>query len=239
MFRRAKNYDAGEKFLGRAPGGRGQEPDEPDQRAHDAGDLADSVQADDPVAVPDGDGPFDSADVDRDGLAASGHYVDLGSLLLRVPDGAELRLPISEEDQRVLGALLVLPGSAVELSVFAAPRSGGLWKQVAEEIAENAIAAGGSAERVDQPHGLELRLTVPGDDGVRQQQRLLGFDGPRWMLRVNVVGVAGEGDIGLEEIRSMLAGIVVTRGSGPMAPREPLPLALPAGLTPLEEPTDD
>jgi hypothetical protein len=239
MFRRAKNYDAGEKFLGRAPGGRrrGRDP-APAEPDTDAGDVETDAQAD-PVSLPEGDGPFDSAEVDRDALAASGNYLDLGSLLIRVPEGVELRLPVSEEDQRVLAALLVLPDSVVELTVFAAPRSGGLWQPVAEEIAENAIAAGGTAETVVQPQGPELRLTVPGDDGVTQQQRLWGFDGPRWMLRANVVGVAAAGGSALEEVRSLLAGIVVTRGGEPMAPREPLPLRLPEGLTPVEEPTGD
>lgn len=241
MFRRAKNYDAGEKFLGRAPGGRrrGREPgpDEADVPTPDDADAVAPVGG--PVAQPEGDGPFDSGAVDRDALAASGEYLDLGSLLIRVPEGAELRLPVSEEDQRVLAALLVLPDSAVELTVFAAPRSGGLWEEVAAEIAENAIAAGGTAETVDEPHGLELHLNVPGDDGVRQQQRLWGFDGPRWMLRANVVGLAAAGGAGLEQIRALMAGIVVTRGGEAMAPRESLPLQLPAGVTPLEQTSDD
>jgi hypothetical protein len=233
MFRRAKNFDVGEKFLGRAPGGR--EPDEPDPETPEADDLAAPMPTESPVAPPEGEGPFDSADVDRDGLAASGRYFDLGSLLVPITEGAELRLPVSEEDQRVLGALVVLPDSAVELSVFAAPRSGGLWAEVAAEIAENAIAAGGTAEQDVQPHGLELRLVVPGDNGARQQQRLWGFDGPRWLLRANIVGVAAALDSGLAEIRSLLAGIVITRGSAAMAPREPLPLTLPVGLTPSAE----
>jgi hypothetical protein len=190
------------------------------------------------VAEPEGDGPFDAAEVDRAALAASGSYLDLGALLIRVPEGAELRLPVSEEDQRVLAALVVLPDSAVELTVFAAPRSGGLWEEVAVEIAENAIAAGGTAEMVDQPHGRELQLTVPGEDGISQQQRLWGFDGPRWMLRANVVGVAAAGGDALDEVRSLLSGVVVTRGGEPMAPREPLPLRLPEGLTPVEGPPE-
>jgi uncharacterized protein DUF3710 len=238
MFRRAKNYDAGEKFLGRAPGGRrrGREPAPAEaDTPPEADDLVAGAPTGDPLAAPEGDGPFDSADVDRDALAASGSYLDLGSLLIRVPDGAELRLPVSEEDQRVLAALVVLPESAVELTVFAAPRSGGMWEQVAEEIAENAVAAGGTAETVVEPHGRELRLTVPGENGVSQQQRLWGFDGPRWMLRANVVGVAAAGGDALDEVRSLLAGVVVTRGGEPMAPREPLPLRLPEGLTPVEE----
>jgi len=242
MFRRAKNYDAGEKFLGRASGGRRRgretEPDERDLGAPDADDVAADAPAAGPPVLPDGDGPFDSADVDRDAFAASEHYLDLGSLLIRVPEGAELRLPVSEEDQRVLAALVVLPDSAVELSVFAAPRSGGLWEQVAEEIAENAVAAGGTAEKAEGGQGLELRLSVPADGGVVQEQRLWGFDGPRWMLRANVVGAAAHGDNAPAEIRSLMDGIIVTRGSGAMAPREPLPLHLPAGATPVEEPTD-
>lgn len=241
MFRRAKNYDAGEKLLGRAPGGRrrGRDPvpAEPDTET-DTDSLAADIPPAGPVALPEGDGPFDSADVDRQAIAASGDYLDLGSLLIRVPEGAELRIPVSDEDQRVLAALLVLPDSAVELTVFAAPRSGGLWAQVVAEIAENAIAAGGTAETAVQPHGLELLLNIPGDEGV-QQQRLWGFDGPRWMLRANVVGVAAEGGSGLDQIRSLMAGVVVTRGGEAMAPREPLPLHLPAGVTRVDEPRDD
>ena len=167
MFRRAKNYDAGEKFLGRAPGGR---------RAG-AGRPTRSQPAADGPAASDFDRPSGGAarggravrlgDVDRDGLAASGQYLDLGSLLVRVPDGAELRLPVSEEDQRVLGALLVLPDSAVELSVFAAPRSGGLWEQVAARSPRTRSQLAAPPRQGVQPHGLELRLAVPGDDGAR------------------------------------------------------------------------
>ena len=242
MFRRAKNYDAGEKFLGRASGGRrrGREPEpaEQDPETPDADDRAADTPAAGPPVLPEGNGPFDSAVVDRDAIAASDHYLDLGSLLIRVPEGAELQLPVSEDDQRVLAALVVLPDSAVELSVFAAPRSGGLWEQVAEEIAENAVAAGGTAEKDDEAEALELRLSVPGDEGVVQQQRLWGFDGPRWMLRANIVGVAASGGSALTEIRSVMDGIIVTRGSGAMAPREPLPLQLPAGMTREQEHTD-
>jgi hypothetical protein len=119
--------------------------------------------------------------------------------------------------------------------VFAAPRSAGLWEQVAEEIAENAVAAGGTAETAVEPHGLELRLTLPGDaeDGP-QQQRLWGFDGPRWMLRANMAGRAAMDEEAGDRLRSIMAGIVVTRGSEPRAPREPLPLHLPPGMTPVE-----
>ena len=241
MFRRAKNSDAGEKFLGRAAGGRrrGREPAPAEPGIPTDTVVADASPAGGSVSQPEGDGPFDSADVDREALAASGEYLDLGALLIRVPAGAEVRLPVSEEDQRVLAALLVLQDSAVELTVFAAPRSGGMWEQVATEIAENAVAAGGTAEQHQEPHGLELRLSVPGDEGIPQRQRLWGFDGPRWMLRANVVGVAADGGDALEHIRSLMSGIVVTRGGEAMAPREPLLLQLPPGATPVEEPTDD
>ena len=71
--------------------------------------------------------------------------------------GSELRLQVNET-QDIVSAMLVLPvtapvtngaqpevvgSSALELSAYAAPRSGGLWAELRDEISAAATAAGG------------------------------------------------------------------------------------------------
>ena len=45
--------------------------------------------------------------------------------------GAELRLQVAEETQQIVSAMLVTGDSALELGTYAAPRSGGLWAELA------------------------------------------------------------------------------------------------------------
>lgn len=233
MFRRAKNYDAGEKFLGRtAKRRRTDDPSTPERTAPAGGETA----------WGEGEGPRDVTTVDPSEMLEAGTHLDLGSLLLKIPDDAELRIPVSDETGDVLAALLLRPESAAEITVFAAPRSGGQWSDVADEITEQTESSGGTCERADTSHGIELRLRVPGrHEGreVMQEQRLWGFDGPRWMMRVSLVGKAATDDVAAAEMLAYVAEAVVVRGSEPMSPREPLPLRLPESATVVDDGSDN
>lgn len=228
MFRRAKHADAGEQLLSgdrrRRSGATG--PDIPGGDVHNpfAGPAA---------AAPGTTGPWDAADLSTEARAA---LLDVGSLLLPVADGMEVRLQVDEATQEVLGVLAVFGDSAVEVRAFAAPRSDGLWDEVRQEVAAETTKHGGVSSAVDGPFGTELRLAVSARDEagrpVNQMQRMWGVDGPRWLLRASVVGAAAADDRSdISHLEEFVRGIAVARGKSPMAPREALPLTMPAGMT--------
>ena len=191
------------------------------------------------------EGPFDIAELDEDeDLSGTPQMprIDLGAMVLAGFPGAELRLQMSEETQQIVSAMLILGDSALELGAYAAPRSGGLWSELREEIMAAAVEAGGSASLAEGPFGVELRRLVPvstpeGEQGY-QPSRMWVAEGPRWLLRGIVYGQAALED-GLQspvaEMLTAFRSVVVRRGDEAMAPGDLLPLTMPQNLVPAEE----
>ena len=189
------------------------------------------------------EGPYDIEEVDLEADTEDDPpRIDLGSMVLTGFPGAELRLQVAEETQQIVSAMLVNGDSALELGAYAAPRSGGLWAELRDEIIESATEAGGSAALVEGPFGVELRRLLPvstpdGEQGY-QPSRMWMVEGPRWLLRGIVYGQAALED-GLEspvaELVTAFRNVVVRRGDEAMAPGDLLPLTLPGGLTPSED----
>lgn len=182
-----------------------------------------------------GEGPYDSGDVAPEALEAEDR-IDLGALVITGLPGMELRLQVDEQTGQVQAILLVLEDSALELRAFAAPKSAGIWNEVRREIAAEASRMGGTATETDGPFDTELVLVVPVEDPegqiFSQTSRVIGVDGPRWLLRATVLGRAAvepEAALPLEET---LRNVVVVRGAEPMIARESLPLRLPPGVEP-------
>jgi hypothetical protein len=178
-------------------------------------------------------GPWDEADAPDDGLTR----VDLGALRLPAMSGMELRVDVNAQ-QQVVGASLRSGESLLQLSVFAAPRAGGLWDDVRVELARGASGQGASLHEVEGPFGTELAGSVlvpgpaqPGQSGtpkpVRRPARFLGVDGPRWFLRGMLTGPAAEDPEEAAALEEAFAAVVVVRGSQPMPVRDQLPLTLP------------
>jgi hypothetical protein len=178
------------------------------------------------------DGPWDEADAPDDGLAR----MDLGALRVPAIPGMELRVDVNPQ-QQVVGASLRAGESLLQLSVFAAPRAGGLWDEVRSELARNASGQGASLREVDGPFGPELAGTVlmaagpatPGQAAkpVRRAARFLGVDGPRWFLRGTLTGPAADNAEEAAALEEAFQAVVVVRGSAPMPVRDALPLTLP------------
>ena len=189
---------------------------------HGDGDAGRSIPGDTWLA-----GPRDVEEVD--GL---GGRVDLGSLWVSGAEGMQLRLEIEQASGQVIAATVVLGESAAQLQAFAAPKSSGLWREIRGEIAASIVEQGGTADDVDGPFGPELRTRMPsaGPDGrtVFAPARFLGFDGPRWFLRAVLSGRAAIDEGAAAPLLDVIRQVVVVRGQSPMAPRELLPLALPA-----------
>lgn len=172
-------------------------------------------------------GPHDIADVQVE----EGGYADLGSLLIRPPEGMDLQLQVDEASGTVLAVLLANQEGAVELRAFAAARNADLWSDARREIAADAARRGGTATEQDGPFGTELAVVIPvttpdGEQAV-QPSRVIGHNGPRWFLRATVLGRPAIEPETAGPWEEAIRGVVVRRGSEAMPPGEALPLQLP------------
>jgi hypothetical protein len=190
-----------------------------------------------------GAGPWDLTEVDLDIEPLPGRArIDLGSMIITGFGGAELRLQVAEETQQIMSAMLINGDSALELGAYAAPRSGGLWPELRDEIVEAATEAGGSAALVEGPFGVELRrllpVTTPDGEQGYQPSRMWVVEGPRWLLRGILYGQAALED-GLEspvaDLLTAFREVVVRRGEEAKAPGDLLPLTIPADVEPGSE----
>lgn len=184
-------------------------------------------------------GPFDISEVelekeDEDVVA---RRIDLGSLILTGFEEMELRLQVAEETQQIASAIMIKEDSALEVAVFAAPRSGGYWAELRGDIMQSAEEAGGSATLAEGPYGTELRrllpVTTPDGEQGYQPSRMWVAQGPRWLLRGVIYGQAAVVD-GLEppvaQWLDSFRKIIVRRGEAAKVPGDLLPLTLPEGV---------
>jgi hypothetical protein len=167
-------------------------------------------------------GPFDVLDAPSDDL----ERLDLGALRIPVLGGVEVRVDVSPEGQ-VVAATLSYAGSEVQLGVFAAPRTAGIWKEIRKEIRASIAQQGGTAQEEKGRFGTELTGRVPVQNGF-QGVRFIGVDGPRWFLRGLFTGAAASDPAKAAVLEDVVRNIVVVRGSSPMPVRDALPLTLPA-----------
>ena len=155
----------------------------------------------------------------------------MGGIWIPMREGLEVRVEADQDTGQVLAVTLVLDEGALQLQPFAAPRHEGIWDEVRAEIRTGITRDGGVADEVEGPLGMELRTKVQvraqdGKSGV-EPARFLGVDGPRWFLRGVLTGRPAAQPGSDEALLSLFRDVVVVRGAGPMAPREPIPLALP------------
>ena len=88
----------------------------------------------------------------------------------------------ADPDGAIQQVVLVHGENALQLGVFAAPRTEGIWDEVRAEIRKSLFDDGVAAEEVDGEYGVELRARVRTPEGLTDI-RFVGVDGPRWMVR--------------------------------------------------------
>ncbi len=184
-------------------------------------------------------GPFDAADAPDDGMMR----IDFGALQIPAVNGMNVNVELEEQTQTVVSVTIVLEYGAVQLQAFAAPRTGGMWEDVVEEISGSIVRDGGQAESRDGSFGLELLAQVPardeqGNEGT-QTIRFVGVEGSRWLLRALMYGAATTGGPESEVFEDIVRGCIVARDPQPMAPGEPLPLTLPPDAVEADEGDDE
>ena len=171
-------------------------------------------------------GPFDRSEV-KD----LGDRLDFGALAMRPQAGMELRLDVDEATGNITGITSVLGESACQVQVFAAPKSGGIWDDIRDEIADGLITGAGSATEELGALGIELAVRIParGKDGrtTYSAARFAGVDGPRWFLRAVFSGAAAVDEAAAAPLLEFVRDTVVLRGSEARAPRELLELKVP------------
>lgn len=187
------------------------------------------TEASDTVADEPGDaeGPFDIDDLPDDGV----QRVDLGSLLIAPEQGRELRLQVDESSQAVQAVLLAGTDGALELRAFAAPRNGDLWTEVRPQLAADLARRGGTATEREGRFGTELvcELSVQTAEGraASQSSRIIGINGPRWMLRGTFLGRPATDPESAAEWEDTLTKVAIRRGDHAMPAGDPLPVVLP------------
>ncbi|ARG60575.1 hypothetical protein B1T45_03770 [Mycobacterium kansasii] len=201
--RRTRNRDSGSSSA---------EPEAPAAAAPKASELADE----------DGDelvGPFDIEDFDDPSVAELAR-LDLGSVLIPMPTAGQVQVELTENG--VPSAVwIVTPNGRFTIAAYAAPKSAGLWREVAGELADSLRKDSAQVSIKDGPWGREVIGTASG------VVRFIGVDGYRWMIRCVVNGPHETIDALTDEAREALADTVVRRGDTPLPVRTPLPVQLP------------
>jgi hypothetical protein len=182
-------------------------------------------------------GPWDADELPDDGV----ERVDLGSLLITPEPGRELRLQVDESTGEVQSVVLAGPDGALELRAFAAPRNGDLWSDVRPQIAADMAQHGGVASEREGRFGTELvcQMTVQRGDGRTgtQPSRIIGINGPRWMLRATLLGRPAMDLEGSAEWEETITRVGVRRGAEAMPVGDLLPVVLPESARRVQPPT--
>jgi hypothetical protein len=182
-------------------------------------------------------GPFDVDELPEDGV----ERVDLGSLLIAPEEDRELRLQVDETTGEVQSVMLASAEGAVELRAFAAPRGGDLWSDVRPRIAADMAQHGGVATEREGRFGTELvcQLSVTRGDGTTgtQPSRIIGINGPRWMLRATLLGRPATDPDGSTAWEDTITRVAVRRGGAAMPVGDLLPVTLPDNARRIEPPT--
>ena len=187
-------------------------------------DAAASEVEDAPQPAPD-QGPHDVDDV-----SSLEGYLDFGSLLVPVTD-VDLRLNVDEATGRVMSLAWLTEEAGLEVSVFAAPRTPGIWDELRPELVADATQRGGTVDEATGPYGTEvvcsLPVQLPDGTGALQATRIFAAEGPRWLLRGALMGrPVAEPDTAAPWY-ALFGALVVRRGSGAMPVGEALELRLP------------
>ncbi|AJM77651.1 DUF3710 domain-containing protein [Rathayibacter toxicus] len=156
-------------------------------------------------------------------------YIDLGGVKVLPREGMHIRLEVEEGSQRVIAVGLEYADSTLQVQPFSAPRSSGLWHEIRGQIAEQIDRQGGSIVEQEGVFGPELVAEIPVAGGQTSIARFIGVDGPRWFLRGVIAGAGAVNDEASAAVEDLFRSIVVVRGSGPMPPRDLIPLKVPAG----------
>lgn len=172
-------------------------------------------------------GPFDGDTVEIDEFDFSDYAIgilNLGSM--RIPLGRDLHVQVDMGEQGPRMLHLVTTDCRITPVAFAAPNNGGQWYKASEEIVANMKRDGSSdVHFVEGPWDREIVATVGSN-----LMRVIGIDGPRWMLRLMVASPAANADSAARTAYELAARTFVYRGQEALLAGTSLPLTIPAQI---------
>lgn len=188
---------------------------------------------DDPVGDTRPDGPFDISEVDTKDFGKG--YMDLGAVKVPLRKNVSYRLEQEQANQKVFAVSAVHENSTLQIQAFAAPRSGGQWDEIRQEMfQQNKSAKGAKVTLEDGEFGKELLIRIPAKlpDGRQGERpaRFLGIDGPRWMIRAMIMGRAALKPDEAGILYDILKDTVIDRGDRPLPARQMLELTPPENV---------
>ncbi|MFE7588959.1 DUF3710 domain-containing protein [Kitasatospora sp. NPDC057512] len=162
-------------------------------------------------------GPWDVSEAGWQGT----DLIDLGGLRIPRESGLKIQVNAGRGSSDLLEAVVLRGATGVQLQAFHATEEGA-WARVRETLAQRVRGLGGEVCEWAGRAGIELRCDVPvqretGLQGV-QTIRMLGWDGPGWLLRVTVTGDGAAPDSRDEWAHSYAERIVVVPSFEPALP---------------------
>ncbi len=165
-------------------------------------------------------GPFDVEEVDEEDPAAEGR-LDFGAVRVPLPARGSVSVEPTGNG-RMQAVHVMVPEGRLSVSALAAPRSSPLWPELVKEIEASLRDGGARVRSFTGEWGRELHARSQGAASV-----FIGVNGARWMLYGVATGPDQDTGALDVELRRMLKGTVVVRGSSPYPPRTVLPLTVP------------
>lgn len=168
-------------------------------------------------------GPFDGDTVDIEEFDFSDFsdaVLDLSSLKIPLPKESQVQVEMGPQGPRMIH--IVTRYGRITPVAFAAPRSESMWRESTVEIREG-MREQGLQPRIEQgPWGREV---VADNEG--GQVRIIGIDGPRWLLRFTTAAPAEHAENLAELSREIAARTFVYRGENAILAGSSLPVVLP------------
>lgn len=170
-------------------------------------------------------GPWDIADI-----AQLEGYLDFGSLLVPTSE-VELRLNLDENTGQIMSIAWVAEDAALEVSVFAAPKTPGVWDDLRPDLEADARQRGGTVDNTEGPFGTEVVCSIPvqlpDGTGAIQASKIFAVQGSRWLLRGALMGrPVAEPEVAAPWY-ALFGALIVRRGPEAKPVGEALELRLP------------
>ncbi len=176
-----------------------------------------------PIHPGDSSGPYDGDTVniqDFDFSDFSDNILNLGSLQIVLPQRSQVQVEMGENSPKMLH-ILTEYGRITPIA-FATAKTSGLWHKALLDIADDLRKQGLSVTSEHGPWGEEL--LGHGNGGTI---RVIGVDGPRWMLRFTALSPDDSADQLAELTRDVMAHTFVYRGTDAILAGSALPVLLP------------
>lgn len=173
-------------------------------------------------------GPFDGGQYsisDFDFSDFSSATLDLGSIQLPLPKQSQVQVEMGPRGPKMLHVLT--EQGRITPVAFAAPSSGGQWTKALADIRANMEKDGIKVHTEPGPWGEELVGQASENGNVI---RIIGVDGPRWMLRVTLATHYDKADAIAQIGRDVIARTIVHRGDAAILAGDSLPVRLPKPL---------